>query len=276
MTQVLRSPDAEMFGQLHNAVNDAFSDYVVPTQLSFEQFSTMIRQRSLELQASSVAIINAEVAAFWLIGLRGTKSYLISSGTRPKHRRQGLSTRIGRHSFELLRSRGVKDISAEVISTNEAAIALYDDLGFETQRKLQCYKVPAHRGNGRCHHAVETSQWADVRSAADRLLSFRPSWQNDLASLDALGADTICLSVKIDGRVVGYLTLLSTTICQLAVDPDHRRRGIASDLLRAASRQTGTDLHFLNIDADDTGMRKFLSRHDAEETIAQFEIARLL
>lgn len=62
-----------MFSQLHSAMNDAFSDYVVPMHLSLQQFSTMMRQRALDLPASSVAVVNGEIAAFWLIGLRGPR-----------------------------------------------------------------------------------------------------------------------------------------------------------------------------------------------------------
>lgn len=272
---IVRSPDAAKLAELHEAMNDAFSDYLVPMRLTKDQFGQMMRQRSLRLEASSVVMVDGEVAAFWLVGLRGPRAYLIASGTRPAHRRKGLSKLAAEHAFDLARKAGAQSMAAEVIVHNDKAIALYRSQGFEIVRTLYCYSFAPEGGTTNPTREIETADWRDVRPFASSFWDFRPSWQNEVEAVDALVPGIKCFVAHADGQLAGYAVVAKETrsLCQLAVMPQHRMKGIASALLDAAQRHLGGSVRLINVDARDAGFAAFLTSRHAEKKVQQFEIS---
>lgn len=68
--------------------------------------------------------------------------------------------------------------------------------------------------------------------------SFRSPWSVGMFSLEMSKADTIALAVVEHARVIGYLVLSrydrAWHLMNVAVAPEHRRRGVASILIRDA------------------------------------------
>lgn len=269
-----RIPDDESLARLPGAMNDAFSDYVIPVRVTIDQFEQMMRQRSFCRGASSVVDVDGEIAAFWLMGLRGVRAYLIASGTRPSFRRQGLSKRAADHAIGLARNLGAESILSEVITSNEKALALYLGLGFEVSRTLDCYSCKPTGQTKGGNHRITPVDWRQVRAIASGFRDFRPSWQNDDESIDALGTAVQCLAAYDAGKLAGYVAVLAENraICQLAVAPASRRRGIGSALLEAALKLAAGEIRLLNIDSDDRGTADFLFSRGATKFAQQLEI----
>lgn len=273
MTEVFLSPDTLLLRALPAAMNDAFSDYAVPMHITDAQFAQMMVQRSLDPGLSVVAMVDGEVAAFWLMGRRGDRAYLIVSGTRPAYRRQGLSKRLGDHVFRLVRESRADSITSEVISGNEKALALYRGLGFMIARTFDCYSVTPP-GSAAPALAVEPVDWRDMIGIASSFCDVPPSWQNANDSILAAGPSAQCIAVLIDGHPAGLAAFLpeTRTLCQLAVAPGHRRKGVGAALLSAVHQAMGGAVRVINVDARDPAFPAFLAAQGAKKIVQQYEI----
>ena len=274
MRPILLSPDPQMLAVLPAALNDAFSDYAVPMRLTDAQFSQMMKQRSMDPELSAVAIVDGEVAAFWLMGRRSDRVYLIVSGTRPAYRRRGLSKRVADHVFRLVRTNQIARITSEVITGNEKALALYRGLGFMITREFDCYRVNSPEFVPP-DVTIEQVDWCKMRTLASGFCDHRPSWQNENESIDALGSAARCIAVLVVGRPAGYAVFVpeTRTLCQLAVTPGHRREGLGTALLAAVHQATGGAVRLINVEARDQAFSAFLASRGAEKIVQQYEIA---
>lgn len=260
---------------LSAAMADAFSDYDIPLQLDEAAFAFMMRQRGLDRDASTIATIDGEIVAIWLTSVRHNRGYLISSGTRPRCRAQGIARALATACLDGLRARGVGSYETEVLRRNAAAAGLYRSLGMTTARGLDCYVVPAARVLMDAVEGVEDVVWRDIAPQAKGLRDWAPSWQNADAALDAIADDLRCFAVREGAQVVGYSVVNPGTgaVFQLAVGKGHRRRGLGRALVHhVQATLPGKALRFINMDQGDPGMRGFMTGVGAVETAGQFEL----
>lgn len=277
MAPAVRITDATGFDNsaLCEAMNLSFSDYVVPWQQSEPVFSQMMQQRGHIPAASRIASINGQIAAIWLISRRGTDGYLISSGTVPAHRREGLSRRLAQSCLTGLRQQGVRHFQTEVICSNTGAHALYTDLGMQTARVLDCYDVPPVSPQANPGDIVEVP-WSALRNEATALAEIAPSWQNSSASLDAIADHLRCWAAHDTDGLAGYVVVLpdGRTLAQIAIRKDQRRSGLATDLLAAC--HPGERLRVINADAGNAGFKAWMHSLGAKRTVSQYELGMAL
>ena len=168
------------------AMNDAFSDYAVPLQLSEAGFSQMMCQRGLDRSVSRVAVEGDQIAAIWFVSLRNNKAYLISSGTRPQFRSRGIARKLAHDCMADLRSAKIQSLQTEVMDGNDVAASFYFNLGMTVSRQLDCYDIPVIDAPDLWWSDVAAVGWQDVSKLASALRSWEPSWQNSDLSLDAI------------------------------------------------------------------------------------------
>ncbi len=261
-------------GRLCAAMNHAFSDYAVPMQLDLDGFTLMMRSRGLRADLSRLVVEDGKIAAFWLIGARGDRAYLISTGTAPKFRRGGLSRRLGEVVKADLQTQGFKTLQSEVLVNNPAARALYHALGFDEGRSLDCYAglkaalAEASQGITNCDMTAISSE---VRGFWDSV----PSWQNDIGSLIAAGRDVTCFAIKDGAGLVAYAAIVpaQSSLAQIAVRPDMRRKGLGTQLLAYGQNALAIDnLRIINIDRADTGLAGFVAKVGGALIVSQKEL----
>jgi len=259
-------------------MNCAFADYAVPMKLEPVQFETMMRIRGFSKAFSYVAMVDGSIAAFWFVGVRAKRAYLIASGTRPEFRQHGLSARIGHVVMDALKSAGNETIQAEVLETNVAARRLYARLGFTEVRSLDCYSLDVIESES----AVVDVQIVKGSSLADEvqnLWDVIPSWQNDTASIQGAGADARVLEYKDQSGLTAYAVFFpaQNSLAQIAVRNDRRREGLASALISEGQRRFGlSSLRVINVDHEDRGLGALLRSCCAQRTVSQKEILRWL
>lgn len=264
---------------LHNAMLDAFSDYLIPMKPGLTEFQDMLTHRSFDPGLSRVAISGNRVIAFWFIGRRGDASYLISSGCAPEHRRRGLSRELGHLCLSGLRRAAVRTLQLEVIVGNDSARSLYASLGFAECRHLSCFTLPVPTDVSTQADIATDGQWCDLAPLATALGDWHASWQNDDLSIQAAGAHAICATRYIKGELAGYAVLLepSGTIAQIAVHPKHRGKGWGQALIRSLQVRSGNRaLRILNADAADMAFIQFVSRMGGKHTLDQVELMKVL
>lgn len=242
---------------LHPPMLDAFSDYVVPLQPSKDALLEILTSRGFDPKASFVALEDGEVAAFWGVGARARKRYLIMSGTRIAHQGKGLASSLGRASIAAAKAAGCESFTLEVIAGNDKALGLYRKLGFEVARTVNCYRLnhPSPDGS-RC----EKTDFDTARRAFKKHSKWMPTWQNADETISAL--ELTCF-LHPEGAVVaskGGLVHQIAAATQTAL----------TDLLAAAA--TLGPLTFVNIEASDTELNTLLEGLGAEKFVEQSEM----
>lgn len=252
-------------------MNISFSDYAVPMHLSPRTFELMMLQRGLHKDTSRIAIVDDQVAAIWLVSVRGKASYLISSGTVPKFRRRGLARQLAADCLSGLRHRGVTGFQTEVLMDNRRAHDLYVSLGMRFARTLDCYEVPVP-GEATGGHEIRDVAWTQISEDVLPLQDIEPSWQNTSASLNCIPGHVRCRAIFDEAGVVGYAAILSDsgTLAQIAVRKDKRRKGIARALISHWPDRTA--LRVINADRASNTFRSFMKSLDARQTHGQYEL----
>lgn len=255
-------------------MNAAFSDYAVPMQLSAEAFDLMMRARSLKTDLSHAVFVDGDIAAFWLIGARDKRAYLIASGTLPAFRRRGLSRVVGEAVIDHLAHQGFSTLQSEVLETNDRARPLYRSLGFTEKRTLDSYRVPElpHR---KVSFAATPCDISTISSSAKQFWDSEPSWQNDMQSVIATGDDAACFAIRDAAGLAAYAALVpaQSSLAQIAVRRDRRREGLATHLLAHAMGALDMDgLRVINVDRDDAGLSGFLDACGASRLVSQKEL----
>jgi [ribosomal protein S18]-alanine N-acetyltransferase len=222
-TRPLRRDDVAWLADLHNA---AFADYAVPAALDAGSLGSYVEETGVDPALSRVAFVDGRPASFCLGAVRGHRASIRGEGTDPMHRRSGLGALVLEETLDALRAAGATEVSLEVLDVNDAAIRLYKRYGFEQHRRLLGYSMhrPHRRGlRGRVFGHLEE---VDTVHALARIREWgwrEPPWQLELATLahmPALELDphTVMLGKRRGDRFWLY---------GLAVDPEHRRQGLA-------------------------------------------------
>ncbi|MBL8905361.1 MAG: tRNA (adenosine(37)-N6)-threonylcarbamoyltransferase complex dimerization subunit type 1 TsaB [Rhizobiales bacterium] len=98
-----------------------------------------------------IAQQKGEALGFLLLRIAGDEAEIISIGTRPNSRRQGIGARLIDAAVELLRQQKTARLLIEVADSNDAASALYRKFGFASVGRRRDYYRHA---DGRCEDAA--------------------------------------------------------------------------------------------------------------------------
>ena len=274
------------FAVLHQTLLQAYSDYFVPFQLSEVQFENHIAQNAVDLKLTVGAFIDDKMVAFTLngFGLWNGKqtAYDAGTGVIPSYRSKG----IGKQMFEFLMPKfkeiGIEQILLEVISHNEKAIGLYRKLGFEETRKLiNCDRKKTHNfiskaKNGIKIREIKKLDWNLLKTFWDG----NTSWQQSAEAIERSLIKKIILGAYLNEECVGYgiVSPKKGFISQIAVAQNHRRKGIASNILAEMEIKIGNDkqLCVSNVDSNLDDTIAFLQKTGFEKTLSQFEMIKIL
>lgn len=271
------------FKEYHRALIQAFSDYYVEIKLSMEGLRRMHIIEGVNLDYSVGAFENEKIVGFttnaiddWLGELT---AYDAGTGVIPAFRRRGISNGMFDFILPVLRREGVKQYILEVITENEPAIKLYENLGFERQRTLSVLKsekkqVLENQPPDVEIKAIENTDWDLLES----FLSYLPSWQNSVASMKRCAADDsitkAILGLYLKDKLVGYGIVFrnSGNVSQVAVAEEYRRRGFGKIILGELQKHTKKPLQFSNIDEKARGFLSFLESNGFKVLTRQHEM----
>ena len=111
------------------------------------------------------------------------------------------------------------------------------------------------------------------------MADFHPSWQNSFESVERVMDKFICLGTYLGNRLAGYCVFepASGDVTQLAVEPMHRRKGIATALLREALKQNKhSAVKVINTDTTCMNITDFLKARNIQQKGKQFEMIKVL
>ncbi|MEO7658960.1 MAG: GNAT family N-acetyltransferase, partial [Pyrinomonadaceae bacterium] len=204
------------------------------------------------------------------------------TGVVPAYRRRGLS----RAMFEMMLAEFAKDkieqFLLEVVTTNTAAISLYEQLGFRSVRELSLLQCDKHIENNSA--PAQDIEIRDVIEPDWRLLETfwdaKPSWQNSIDAITRCSGLKRFLGAYKNERCVGYVIFSARfgRIAQFAVSKTHRNQGIGSALFRALKNEIadGFSMQVINIPKsltetigffEDLGFYERLSQHEMKKPL---------
>lgn len=275
----IRKQNIQDTEKLLQAINASFADYIVPFQLTAEQLQFKIDSESICLDWSAGVFDEGQLIAFIMHGVRNfdgkTVAYNAGTGVLPTFRGQGWVSKMYTFVEPFLKENQVQEMVLEVIESNLPAIRAYEKNGFSIQRKLLCFSgtVTQLTPASISIRNLETVSWKDLQLFWD----IQPSWQSDVRSMDIVKPNI--LGAYIDNKLVGYAMFNTSTsrIYQLAVAPEHRRKGIASQLFTEISQQMiSGKMQMNNIDEASESLKMFLEKQGLTNTINQFEMLKKL
>jgi ribosomal protein S18 acetylase RimI-like enzyme len=275
----------DAFNDLYKVFTEAFSDYVFPFALTETQFRNHLNLNAVDLARSVGYVENNELIGFSLNGFGEWEGkptvYDAGTGVVPSERRRGVS----RGMFEMMipnfRAAGFKQYLLEVVTSNAGARRLYDDLGFEKTRELALLQYdgspkPLAPTHGAEIREIDEPDWALFQSFWDG----KPSWQNTIEAVVRSAKLKRILGAFVEGRCVGYLAFSKDfgRVAQLAVDQEHRHRGIATSLIDRMHTETvtGYSVQVVNIDKALKNAIGFFRARGFYERLSQYEMMKPL
>lgn len=267
---------------LHAAFTAAFSDYQVKLDLPFWKFTRMLKRRGYDATLSIGAFQDGQLIGFVLNGVRDWQgkptAYDLGTGVIATYRQQGLTSKMLAELQTVLHARQVGQYLLEVITTNTAAVALYQKQGFSVQRHFACYRMDKTAYVPQTNCPVEALPVLPVEDLT-ALGDFPPSWQNAAASISAVQEVFHYAVVKRDGRIIGYGVIDRETgdIPQLAVQTEYRRQGVGRSILtELVNHTTAESISILNVDEQALTLRAFLQTAGFTCFVSQYEMLRHL
>lgn len=160
------------------ALNRVFAGYVLPFEMSDEQFALHVRTNDIDLSSSPVFLNDGCVAAATLVAIRDDRSWIGGFGVSPESRGRGLGRELLDAAIAAARARGAKRMQLEVLQHNPAAIALYERSGFARSRPLYSFRVDLGK------HDPATVRETPLKAVLrDYAQAGPPCWQREDASL---------------------------------------------------------------------------------------------
>ncbi len=256
--------------------NRAFSDYVVPFQLTETQLQNKLISDGVRLDLSAGAFEQDELVGFILHGYDVVDgepvAYNAGTGVIPEKRGQKLTARLYDFILPELKNAGIQSVQLEVISSNQVAFNTYRKTGFEVARELDCYKgmVTAQPQGGFEIRSLETYDWPLLQSFRD----WQPSWQNSVTAVENVRAGNISLGAWEGTSLAGYLIYnpVSNRVQQFAVHPRFRRKGAGTQLFAHTAQLANKELVLINIDHTAAETAGFLQALGFQKYIFQFEM----
>jgi ribosomal protein S18 acetylase RimI-like enzyme len=271
--------------QLYDTFIEAFSDYVFPFALTIEQFRGHIALNAVDIDRTIGCFEGNNLIGFSLNGFgewQGRSTvYDAGTGVIPSARREGVSRKMFEAMLPVFAESGVEQFLLEVVTTNTAALSLYEKLGFRKTRELallQCDTAISVNGRSGDVELRELSQ-PDWRTFL-KFWSAEPSWQNSREAVDRSSDRKRIIGAYAGAECVGYVVFSVGfgRISQLAVSDRAAGSGIGKQLLRAVQDATpsGLSLQIINADISNPDINGFFRSLGFFERLSQYEMIKEL
>lgn len=273
----LRHVGRNELGELVDAQNEIFSDYIIPMRSSKAFFIDFLQSVGGRMENVIVATDGPRIVGYVNPVLDGDEAWVGGLGVVPQYRARGIGTMLMRAAEEFSRGEGATASILEVIQGNEKAHRLYRSLGYEDVRTYVCAEGRPVQfvGYGEAPRRARTEDLLDMHKAAyaDTCWQRRKTCglEASARSSESYMTDSgFVLVRKVDAT--GYIPYLG-------VLPDSRREGVGTSLAKFALNR----LHDLgafkvamyNLNEEPAVLR-MLDKFDLAVTMKQVEMRKSL
>lgn len=221
-------------------LNLGFEGYIIPIQLNFSQFLTMLRKDNLDLTASRILVIDSQPAGIALIARRGWVSRLAAMGIAKEMRGKGAGSWFMERLIQESCERHDREMVLEVIEQNGPGIRLYQKFGFQKVRRLigltrQC-DTSEHTNRDAIHNLEEI----DLRVMGGLILQHGlPDlpWQLSGESIALLNPPARAYKKGQAYAAISDPTAGHVVVWSLLVEREARGNHLAADMLKSVISQ---------------------------------------
>jgi ribosomal protein S18 acetylase RimI-like enzyme len=213
-------------------LNDAFANYIAgPVRLDRSGLAGMIAREGIDLFLSRVLVQNDTPLGFILIARQGWTDRIAVMGMIPKAQQQGLGRMFLTRILEEAKLRGERTLVLEAFEQNLPAVSLYKRVGFEVVERLYGYSADHIQPV-----ADDRLCEIDIVQAANRVVQYGEPmlpWQISGPVLTRLGSPNRAYQLDHACAIISDPTHEAIYVRALIVEPEHRRQGYATRLLKA-------------------------------------------
>lgn len=267
------------FKTLHKAFAEAFSDYMIQISTIAPHFSKRLHRIGFTSNCSAANFDNQQINAFIIHAVadwQGKKTlYNGGTGVIPSHRGQKLIPQIYQFLENIISEQKIEQSLLEVIKGNDRAKKMYENVGFQTVRELNCYLANSKKvAEIKCKLPIqlqisEKAQWKLYQTFGQNQIC----WQNSEAALKRNFAHETVIEAYHKAECIGYLFVEQSNgnVSQMAVREEYQRNGVASQLIRAAARISAYKLSLINVPIEPK-IHHFLVKHNFNSFLTQYEM----
>src|SRR6478735_4889639 len=155
---------ADQLSAIHKTFIGGFADYIIKFELSERQFQNHITLNAVDLARSAGCFDGKKPVGLSLNGFGDWegKPTIYDAGTAvlPAYRRRGISRSMFDWMIPMFTDEGFEQFLLEVITSNDPAIRLYEQLGFRRTRELLLLEADSLSG---CDNCAETCPDVEIR-----------------------------------------------------------------------------------------------------------------
>lgn len=255
--------------ELVDVFNRGYQGYLVPIQLNTEQLGGMIEQNSIDTSLSRIALIDNQAVGIGFLAKRSRRGWIGGLGVDPAHRRNRIGRLLMDSMLDTAWEENIETVQLEVIKGNDSAYQLYEDLGFETRRRLLILACdnPA---------LVEPQIEVKVVPAGDALMYYHDfhqvtnPWQREFDSLQVIAPRLTGWLAMRDDTPVAYVVGVAggaLNLMDLAGEGD-ALAGLISHIHR---EHPNVPARVVNLGEDDPTL-PVLTKLGYQERMSQFEM----
>lgn len=277
----LENVDTEEIVQVFNR---AFGDYRIKMRLNAELFQQKMKVEQIHPGFSAGVFFRERLVGFMLhaIDMEGHEIWAYNGGTGvvPEWRGHHFPEQMYGHLLGHFRDNNITYCLLEVMETNGRALHVYQKLGFEVLRRLDCFSGVVHfpklpvLPEGVQILPVPPEDWELFAACRD----FEPTWQNTTRVIARAYPDFSAIGLYKENQLLGYVLSNPDTgrIAQFGVLPGYRRQGLGTLLFAYLARLTTPRLSIINVDAGSPPTLAFLKKLGFNPYVSQVEMGKRL
>lgn len=285
MGTVIKTLEDTSIETIHETFVQAFSDYQVDiSYMTLDVIEKRFVKNGYHPELSAGIFEQDQLKGFTIVGIGkfngGRSGFDIMTGLIKDYRGKGLAGKMFDLIKDKMKEESIDNFYLEVLQENEQAINAYSKTGFRKVRGLNCYLLKV--GKLSPAKSIETVAYIDqtdpkVIDHFKPFLDWEPSWENHFESIKRISDQVEVITAKVLDRQVGILVYYPTVkwILTLAVDPEFRRKGVATALLEYLVDSLPIyvrEIKMLNVDEKDMAMDAFLQKSGFERLTSQYEM----
>jgi ribosomal protein S18 acetylase RimI-like enzyme len=162
-------------------VNEVFKDYVFPVNWNLESFEKDVKENSISIEDSFIALSDGIPVGFSIISIRKDVGRIDSFGVKEEFRGKGLASEIIFRTIETLKWKEIKKIILEVAQSDLRSIRFYNKHGFRATRELASFfKEKDNSSNAHFKYEQTTSDVIhEMAIEAKFRFKRKPNWQRE-------------------------------------------------------------------------------------------------
>ena len=267
---------------LYGTFVESFSGNSVTFRPSTAQFERRILHKlKISPEISSLMLHGSDIVGFVLHTLGNYENKLTAynggTGLMPEHRGYKRSYLFYERLIPTIQASGASRILLEVISTNDAAIRLYDSVGFTKRKVVKGFKLNDQMEDNSPDVVLKAVKAYDLKF--ETYWDYSPTFLDSTTQLKNNIENEVILEAYINKLSVGYVIFQPAIgrISQFGVAPQWRNQGIGSALIYGVqTRSYQKKLTIMNVPESQTDTIEALMALGFENEVDQFEMELIL